>query len=119
MQDSLRESNKDKNKVDSIQHIDSDEPKFKWLEADSFDVIGGVVALIWILYLLLANSLEFSNGNNLWNGIFFSGAGIIVLFISSLRLIVGNQNIKAIGGLFFGAALLYLGPDNMFALLCS
>ncbi|MDP6403168.1 MAG: hypothetical protein QF467_06435 [SAR202 cluster bacterium] len=89
----------------------------EWCADDSLDSVGWAVAFIWGGLVMLAEVTGFGANFSWWDGwaVFFTGAGVIVLLGTSLRLLVPEYRRKLVAGLVFGAVLLGIGLGDALA----
>lgn len=75
-------------------------PGAGWWRQDRLDAIGWAVLFIWGAIVMLANYG--------W-GVFFAGAGVIVLLGTFIRLLIPQYRRSLVGGFIFGLILLAIG----------
>ena len=90
----------------------------EWWRNDLVDTLGWAAAFIWAGLVLLAETKNYSAKFNWWDGwaIFFTGAGIIVLFEIVIRLLVPQYRKNITGSLILGLILLGIGLGALFNL---
>ncbi len=82
-----------------------------WWQSDKVDAVGWGAAFIWGAILLLAEITGFTAEYSWWDGwgVFFTGAGVITLFLTVVRLQMPEYRSKWLGGLIWGSILLAIG----------
>jgi hypothetical protein len=85
-----------------------------WWESDRMDAIGWALAFIWGALVLLAEPTGFAERHSWWDGwgVFFVGAGTIVLAGTVVRLLIPAYRRKIVTGLIFGLILLAIGVGD-------
>jgi len=83
----------------------------EWWQSDRVDAIGWGAAFIWGALVLLAEITNFGANYSWWDGwgVFFTGAGIITLIGTVVRLQIPEYRGKWLGGLIWGLILLAIG----------
>lgn len=83
----------------------------EWWRQDRLDAIGWAAIFIWGGLIMLAETTNFAKGLTWWNGwgLFFTGAGIVVLLGTLIRQFVPGYHRSLAGGLIFGLILLGIG----------
>ena len=90
-----------------------------WEEKWQNDPLGAAtwaVILIWAGFVFLTNTMGWVAGLDWFNtwGVILTGAGVIVLLATGLRLIVPAYRRPIMGGLILGIVLIGLGLGNLF-----
>lgn len=82
-----------------------------WWRNDRIDAVGWAVVFIWGALVLLAQTTNFAANFSWWDGwgVFFTGAGVIVLVETVIRLQIPAYRRKWVGSLIFGLILLGIG----------
>jgi hypothetical protein len=85
--------------------------KDDWWQQDKVDAVGWGMAFIWGALVLLAEITNFMTNFNWWDGwgVFFTGAGVITLIGTVIRLQMPAYRAKWVGSLIFGLILLAIG----------
>jgi len=83
----------------------------EWWQSDRVDAIGWGAAFIWGALVLLAGITGFTASYSWWDGwgVFFTGAGVITLIGTAIRLQIPEYRGKWLGGLIWGSILLAIG----------
>ena len=89
-----------------------------WRRNDLVDTLGWAAAFIWAGLVLLAETKNYSGKFNWWDGwaVFFTGAGVIVLFEIVIRLLIPQYRKNITGSLILGLILLGIGLGALFNL---
>lgn len=84
-------------------------------KGDRVDTFGWAAVFIWAGLVLLADITGFASGLVWWDGwgVFFTGAGIIVLVGTAFRTITPRYRRSVLGGLIFGTILLGIGLGDI------
>jgi hypothetical protein len=89
---------------------------FSWcgecMHHDKLDTIGWAFVFFWGALVILAESTGFASNFRWWGdgwGVFFAGAGVIVLLETSIRLLVPEYRRGIVFGLILGFILLGIG----------
>ncbi len=87
----------------------------EWWRSDRLDSIGWAVIFFWGALVLLAEGTGFAANFAGWYGwgVFFTGAGIIVLLEAVVRLLVPEYHRHMISCLIFGTILLSIGMGGL------
>jgi len=82
-----------------------------WWQSDKIDAVGWGLAFIWGALLLLAEITNVAESYSWWDGwgLFFTGAGVITLLLTIVRLQIAEYRGKWVGGLIWGCILLAIG----------
>lgn len=82
-----------------------------WWQQDKLDSAGWGVAFIWGALVLLAEATGFSDDISWWDGwgVFFTGAGVISLISTLIRLQVPAYRRKWVGSLIWACVMLAIG----------
>lgn len=85
--------------------------KEDWWQNDKVDAVGWGLAFIWGALLLLAGITNVAESYVWWDGwgLFFTGAGVITLILTIVRLQIPTYRGKWVGGLIWGCILLAIG----------
>lgn len=105
---------KDREKEDTFR-----EKGFRWCgdwhRQDKVDTIGLASIFFWGAFVLLADNTGFAS-NLQWSGdgwgVFFTGAGVIVLVQTCFRLFMPEYRRGVASGFTFGSVLLAIGLDG-------
>jgi len=86
-----------------------------WWKTDRLDAIGWAALFLWGAAVLVAEHTSFSDDYDRWNGwgVFFVGAGVIVLVETLARLMMPEYRSKWGWSLFWGAAFLAVGLGEL------
>lgn len=87
----------------------------EWWRNDLVDTLGWATVFIWAGFVLLADTKGFAATYSWWDGwaVFFTGAGVIVLFEVVIRLLIPKYRKKVIGGLIIGLILMGIGLGDL------
>ena len=93
----------------------SEERWADWWRSDRLDSIGWAAIFFWGALVILAEATGFADGFMWWHGwsVFFTGAGIIVLFEALVRLLIPAYHQRMIACLIFGVILLNMGVGGL------
>jgi hypothetical protein len=85
--------------------------KKEWWQSDRVDAVGWGAAFIWGALVLLAEVTNFGANYSWWDGwgVFFTGAGVITLIGTVVRLQIPEYRGKWVGSLIWGCILLAFG----------
>lgn len=85
--------------------------KDDWWKQDKVDAVGWGVAFIWGALVLLAEVSGLTTDYSWWDGwgVFFTGAGVITLIGTLVRLQIPAYRSEWVGGLIWGTILLAVG----------
>lgn len=88
-------------------------------KSDRLDTIGWAAAFIWGGLVLLVGSAGFVDNIGWWDGwsVFFTGAGVLVLFGTLFRAVVPEYHRKVLASLIFGLLLIGIGLGNFWVLI--
>ena len=94
-----------------MEENDKSSSEKDWWQNDRIDAIGWGVGFIWGALLLLAGITYFTESFSWWDGwgLFFTGAGVITLLLTIVRLQIPEYRVKWVGSLIWGAILLAIG----------
>jgi len=83
----------------------------EWWQSDRVDAIGWGAAFIWGALVLLVGVTNFATTYSWWDGwgVFFTGAGVITLVLTGIRLQIPTYRGKWVGSLIWGCILLAIG----------
>jgi len=83
----------------------------EWWRSDRVDAAGWGAAFIWGALVLLAEATGFMTDYSWWDGwgVFFTGAGVITLIGTVIRLQIPSYRGKWVGSLIWGCILLAIG----------
>lgn len=83
----------------------------EWWQSDRIDAIGWASGFIWGALVLLADVTGFVESFNWWDGwgLFFTGAGVITLLLTIVRLQIPSYRGKWVGSLIWGCILMAIG----------
>lgn len=78
---------------------------------DRLDAVGWAAIFIWGALVILARTTGFAANFSWWNGwaVFFTGAGVIVLLETAIRLVIPEYRKEVLVGVIFGCVLLAVG----------
>lgn len=87
----------------------------EWWKSDRLDSFGWAALFLWGALVVVATYTSFSDDLDWWDGwgVFFVGAGVIVLLETVLRLGVARYRSKWGWTLFWGMAFLALGLGEL------
>jgi hypothetical protein len=99
---------------DYDEHAWEDVPT-PWWKADRLDGLGWAVLFLWGAFVVVASYLDFTEDYDWWDawGVFFLGAGVIVLAEATIRLAVPRLREGWGWDLFWGTAFLALGLGSL------
>jgi hypothetical protein len=83
----------------------------EWWRQDKVDAVGWGVAFIWGALVLLAGTTNFTANYSWWDGwgVFFTGAAVITLIETVIRLQIPAYRGKWVGSLIWACILLAIG----------
>jgi hypothetical protein len=83
----------------------------EWWKSDRLDAVGWAALFLWGALVVVGTYSSFSDDLSWWNGwgVFFTGAGVIVLVETVFRLLMPRYVSKWGWTLFWGAAFLAIG----------
>ena len=83
----------------------------EWWKSDRLDTMGWAALFLWGAIVVVGTYSSFSEGFDWWNGwgVFFIGAGAIVILEAALRLAVARYRSKWGWTLFWGTGFLAVG----------
>lgn len=86
-----------------------------WWQDDRLDTLGWAVGFIWGALVLFAHTSGYGPGVGWWDpwAVFFTGAGIAVLFGTVIRFLVPEFRRKLVPSLVFGVVLLIIGLGDL------
>lgn len=86
-----------------------------WWSSDRLDAAGWAAIFFWGALVVLATYTSFRDDLDWWNGwgVFFVGAGVIVLFEAMARVMMPEYRSKWGWTLFWGSAFLALGLGEL------
>ncbi|MFQ5796645.1 MAG: hypothetical protein ACE5JP_16575 [Candidatus Bipolaricaulia bacterium] len=86
-----------------------------WCQQDRVDAIGWAAAFIWGAVVLLVGNTDFAANSSWWDGwaVFFTGAGVITLVETAVRLLVPEYRRFWVRSLIFGSILLGIGLEGL------
>jgi hypothetical protein len=87
----------------------------EWWKNDRLDSLGWAAIFSWAALVVLATYTDFKDDFDSWDGwgVFFVGAGAIVLLEAVIRLLVPRYRARFGWTLFWGTVLLALGLGGM------
>lgn len=82
-----------------------------WWRSDRLDAVGWGAIFIWAALVVLAEPTNFESNFSWWDGwgVFFTGAGAIVLLQTAIRLLVSEYRSSWWWSLIWGVILLSIG----------
>ena len=88
--------------------------KKRWWHTDKLDAVGWGVVLIWAALTLLAQVTGMADDWSWWSGwgVFLTGAGVITILATIIRLNLPEYRGRWVGGLIWGCILLAIGLGN-------
>lgn len=86
---------------------------------DRLDALWWAAGFIWAGLVLLVETAGLVESVAWWNGwsVFFSGAGVLTLAVSLLRMVLPAYRRKVIAGQVFGLILLAIGLSGFWAVI--
>ncbi len=94
-----------------MEEKDKSSSEKEWWQNDRIDAVGWGIGFIWGALLLLAGITHFAESFSWWDGwgLFFTGAGVITLLLTIVRVQIPVYRGKWMGSLIWGAILLAIG----------
>lgn len=87
----------------------------EWWRTDRVDAVGWALLFLWGALVIVGDATSFRDGLDWWEpwGVFFVGAGVIVLVEAVVRLFMTDYRSKFGWTLFWGAVFLSLGLGGL------
>lgn len=88
-----------------------------WWTSDRLDAVGWAAIFIWGAVVVLASYTDYAEDHSWWDGwgVFFVGAGIIVLAEAAVRLFIPQYRSKLAWTFVWGVVFLSIGLGTLFS----
>lgn len=88
-----------------------------WWTSDRLDAVGWAAIFIWGAVVVLASYTDFAEDYSWWDGwgVFFVGAGVIVLVEAAIRLFILQYRSKLAWTFVWGVVFLSIGLGTLFS----
>lgn len=88
-----------------------------WWTSDRLDAVGWAAIFLWGAAVIVASYTDFSTDYDWWDGwgVFFVGAGVIVLAEAAIRLLVARYRSKLAWTFVWGVVSLSIGLGTLYS----